>query len=405
MSDPHRVPDHSPESPGDTRGLTRRRFLGASVRTVAAAALFGATGTACGFGAPSAERTNDRAGDERAAGDAAVEARWYERQADGSVLCTLCPHRCRIARGARGPCRVRENRDGTLVTVAYGNPALIQADPVERKPFFHVVPGSRALSVSTSGCPLECAFCEVWDVALVRPEEIHTHDAPPEAVVEQAKAIGARSVSYAFGEPIAFSEYVLDTARIARANGLLNLVHTSGYISDAPLAELLETVDAVNVDLKAFDDAVYTRHVGGSLAPVLDTLRAVRAAGVHLEITNLVIPTVNDDRTSIARMCRFIRTELGADVPLHFARFYPLYKLANLPPTPVSTLDAARRIGREAGLEYVYVARVTGHDGENTYCPHCGRVAIRRLGFMIEEMNVSDGACASCHGPIRGIWA
>ncbi|TVR58106.1 MAG: AmmeMemoRadiSam system radical SAM enzyme [Spirochaetaceae bacterium] len=332
------------------------------------------------------------------------EARWYSRGENGDVRCELCPRDCVIRVSERGACRVRENRGGTLYSLVYGRPAMIQADPVERAPFFHVEPGSRMLAVATAGCPLQCSFCEVWDIALVDPEEIHSYDALPEAVVEQAEDIGASAVSYAFGEPIAFSEYVLDTARIARKRGLLNLLHTSGYFAEQPLGEILEYIDAVNIDLKAFDDKLYRQYVGGNLEPVLRTMRAVRALGIHLEITNLVIPTVNDDPAVVRAMCRWIRDELGADVPVHFARFYPLYKLANLPPTPVTTLDTARTIALEEGLEHVYVARVTGHEGENTFCPACGSTVIKRLGFVIEEMNITDGACAACGRRIRGLW-
>ncbi len=396
-------------------GVSRRDFLGSCARTVGAVTVAGLTGVSWGAGgrlgaAPSAERTGGP--EDTANGSGSVnadrrehEARWYSRRANADVRCELCPRGCVIGVSERGACRVRENRGGTLYSLVYGRPAMIQADPVERAPFFHVQPGSRMLAVATAGCPLACSFCEVWDIALVDPEEIHSYDALPEAVVEQAVSIGAGAVSYAFGEPIAFAEYVLDTARLARKRGLLNLLHTSGYFAEQPLGEILEYIDAVNIDLKAFDGELYRRYVGGDLEPVLRTMRAIRAAGVHLEITNLVIPTVNDAPSDVRTMCRWIRDELGPDVPVHFARFYPLYKLANLPPTPVKSLDTARRIALEEGLEHVYVARVTGHEGENTFCPACGSTVINRLGFVIEEMNITDGACAACGRRIGGLWA
>ena len=330
---------------------------------------------------------------------------WFEPVGDGALRCTLCPHRCRLADGQRGRCRVRENRGGTGTTLTYGNPSLVQLDPVERKPFFHVLPGSRALSVSTAGCPLACRFCEVWDMALVAPEELVAYDLPPEALVRHAQEVGATAVSFAFGEPVAFFEYAVDTAALARAAGLRVLVHTSGYLEEAPLAYLAPLVDAVNVDLKAFDETFYRDSCGGELAPVLRTLRFLHDAGVHLELTHPLIPTLNDDVAQTRAMCRWIVDELGRDTPLHVSRFYPLYQLTNLPPTPVSALDRARSIAFEEGLRHVYVGRVTGHEGENTFCPHCGAIAVARLGFLVEEVAIDDGRCRACGGAIAGRWA
>ena len=242
-------------------------------------------------------------------------------------------------------------------------------------------------------------------MALVAPEEVYAYDLSPEQVVREAQRARARSLSFAFGEPVACYEYVADVAALAHEAGLLNLLHSSGYISPEPLQALAGSLDGVNIDLKGFEPAFYRELCGGELEPVLDSLTSLKAAGVHIEITNLVIPTLNDDLGRIRRMCLWIRTELGAEVPLHFARFYPLYKLANLPPTPVSTLDRARAVALEAGLEYVYVARVTGHEGENTFCPGCGRSVIRRLGFVIEELHLDAGRCGHCGRVIPGRWA
>lgn len=329
---------------------------------------------------------------------------WFSPLADGRVQCTLCPHQCELDRNQRSRCRVRENRDGHGHTLAYGNPVLIQEDPVERKPFFHVVPGSRALSISTAGCNLQCKFCEVWDMALVRPEEVHAYDLPPEAVIAHALAAGVRSVSYGFGEPVVFYEYMSDVARLARKAGLLNLVHTAGYIRPEPLKKLCTVLDAANVDLKSFDPAFYREVVGGELEPVLASLKIIREAGLHLEITQVVIPTLNDDARSIRNMCHWIVSELGPEVPVHFARFYPLYQLSALPRTPVSTLNRARDTALEAGLRHVYVAKVTGHEGENTSCPGCGAVVIHRVGFFIDRMELENGRCNHCGRQLSGIW-
>jgi pyruvate formate lyase activating enzyme len=405
-----------PERPDPTTAGPRRAPLGASPvgaldaapagvsrRDVLAAGLAGACALCLGS-LPHVTQVA-RAQAARAGLVGRAPSPWFEALDDGALRCTLCPLRCRLADGERGRCRVRENRGGTGYTLAYGNPCLVQLDPVERKPFFHVLPGTRALSVSTAGCPLACRFCEVWDMALVAPEEVVAYDLPPETLVRHALAVGATSVSFAFGEPVAFFEYALDTAALARSAGLRVLVHTSGYLEEGPLAALAPLVDAVNVDLKAFDDGFYRELCGAELAPVLRSLRFLHGAGVHVELTNLVIPTLNDDADQVRSMSRWIADELGPDVPLHFSRFYPLYQLANLPPTPVSSLDRARAIAREEGLRYVYVSRVTGHEGEDTFCPHCGATVIARLGFMVEDVALDGGCCRACGGPIAGRWS
>lgn len=334
----------------------------------------------------------------------ARRSEWFTSLGGGRVRCDLCPRACELGRGERGPCRVRENRGGRGYSLVYGNPSLLQIDPVERKPFFHVLPGERALSVSTAGCNIECKFCEVWDMALVAPEEVYAYEVTPDEVVRHARGAGARAVSYAFGEPVIFFEYMEAIARKAREAGLLNLLHTNGYIAEAPLRSLCANLDAANVDLKAFDETFYREVCAGELAPVLRTLRRLREEDVAIEITYPVIPSLNDDMEQIRAMCRWIVEQLGADTPVHFARFYPLYKLANLPPTPVRTLDRARDTARREGLRFVYVARVTGHEGENTFCPGCGKTVIERLGFVIENVHIEKGKCARCGHPVPGRW-
>jgi pyruvate formate lyase activating enzyme len=242
-------------------------------------------------------------------------------------------------------------------------------------------------------------------MAQVAPEEVYAYEVTPEGVIEQAREAHARAVSYAFGEPVVFYEYMEAVAALARRAGLLNLLHSAGYIAPEPLRALCPLLDAANIDFKSFDPAFYRDVCGGELGPVLETLRELKRAGVHLEITHIVIPTLNDDPAQTRALCRWIRTELGPEVPLHVARFYPLYKLANLPPTPVRTLDRAREIAMEEGLEYVYVARVTGHEGENTFCPNCREPIIRRLGFVVEDVRLKQGCCPDCGHRIPGRWA
>ncbi|HSV27131.1 MAG TPA: AmmeMemoRadiSam system radical SAM enzyme [Sedimentisphaerales bacterium] len=332
------------------------------------------------------------------------QARWMTRTGNSRVRCELCPWRCELEPGQRARCRVRTNRNGTGYTLAYGNPALVQEDPVERKPFFHVLPGSRSLSISTAGCNMACKFCEVWDIALVNPEEVHAYDMPPSRIIEHVRAANLRLISYAFGEPVIFYEYMMDVAALAKEQGIINLMHTGGYIQPEPLKELSRVIDAANIDLKGFDPAFYRDFCGAEQAPVLESLKLLKKAGVHIEVTNIVIPTLNDDMKIIRQMCTWIKNELGADVPLHFARFYPLYKLTNLPPTPVSTLDNARDTALDVGLEFVYVARVTGHKGEDTFCPGCGKVVIERVGFVIDHIHLNDGKCNHCGRTVAGRW-
>jgi len=267
------------------------------------------------------------------------------------------------------------------------------------------MPGSRTLSIATAGCNLACKFCETWDIALVAPEEVHAYDMPPETVVAHARATNVRSISYAFSEPVVFYEYMVAVATLAKEAGLLNLIHTAGYIQPEPLKELGGKLDAANVDLKSFDPSFYREVIGGELEPVLGTLKWLRDAGVHIEITNIVIPTLNDDMEKISEMCKWIVSELGTDVPVHFARFYPLYKLSDLPRTPVSTISKARDTALDAGLKFVYVARVTGHEGENTFCPDCGEIVIKRVGFVTDGIHMENGKCKHCGADISGRWA
>ncbi len=382
--------------------LNRRDFLKAAAAGASAVCLTGALGCA-GKRKPEDEKISPAQVAEKGL-VRPVPSQWFSSLDNGRVKCLLCPRECVLVTGERSPCRVRENRAGAGYTLSFGNPALVQEDPIERKPFFHVLPGSRALSVSTAGCNLACHFCEVWDMALVNPEEVYAYDMPPEKVVAHARAAGVSAVSYAFGEPVAFYEYMAATAALAREAGLLNLMHTAGYIRPEPLKELIPVIDAVNVDLKGFDAAFYREVAGGELEPVLASLKLLREAGVHMEITSIIIPTLNDDMKTISRMCRWIATELGTGVPVHFARFYPLYKLSALPRTPVATLEEARQTALAAGLQFVYIAKVTGHEAENTFCPGCREAVIKRVGFVVGELNLENGKCKYCGTVIPGRW-
>jgi len=323
----------------------------------------------------------------------------------GEIQCALCPRHCRVPEGKRGFCRVRENRGGKYYSLVYGNPCAVHLDPIEKKPFFHVLPGTASFSLATSGCNFQCKFCQNWEISQASPEDLYNYDLPPELAVKKAKEMKARSVAYTYVEPVIFYEYMMDTGRLVKKEGLLNVCHSNGFIDPAPLRDLCQLLSAANIDLKGFTDSFYRKLCSGSLAPVLETLRTLKKEKIHLEITNLIIPTENDQTEAVNKMCLWVKKELGADTPIHFSRFYPLYKLQSLPPTPVSTLEKARSIALSAGLEYVYIGNVPGHEGENTFCPNCHKKIIQRIGFMVGEMHLNKGKCGYCGKPIPGIWA
>jgi pyruvate formate lyase activating enzyme len=323
----------------------------------------------------------------------------------GEVQCELCPHRCRVPRGKRGSCRVRENREGKYYSLVYGNPCAIHLDPIEKKPFFHVLPATTSFSLGTAGCNFQCKFCQNWEISQAFPEDLYNYDVPPEMVVKKAKEVGAHSIAYTYVEPTIFFEYMLDIGNLAKKAGLLNVTHSNGFINPGPLRNLCKVLDAANIDLKGFTETFYQELCSGELTPVLETLKILKQEKVHLEITNLIIPTKNDEMSVVREMCLWVKRELGADTPIHFSRFYPLYKLKSLPPTPVSALEKARSMALSTGLEYVYIGNVPGHESENTFCPRCKKMVIQRTGYMIGEVRLKGGKCGYCGKPIPGIWA
>jgi pyruvate formate lyase activating enzyme len=320
------------------------------------------------------------------------------------VRCNLCPHRCILAEGERGLCRVRENRDGSLYTFAYANPCALQLDPIEKKPFFHFLPGALAFSLATGGCNLRCKYCQNHDISQHAPEELDSYDAPPEAIVRASRQQGAQVVAYTYSEPMMFYEYMLDTAQLAQRAGLRNTVISAGYVSPDPLRELCRIVDAIKIDLKGNNDAFYRDVCGGTLEPVLNTIGVIHEMGVHLEIVNLVVPSLNDDMGELQSLVQWIMDTVGPDVPLHFSRFHPDYQLSHLPPTPIETLEEARQAALDVGLHYVYLGNVPGHEGNHTYCPSCSRMIVQRSGMATIAVHIVDGRCAFCDTPIAGVW-
>lgn len=331
------------------------------------------------------------------------EAMYWDELAGGAVQCQLCPRKCVLRPGERGFCRVRKNIDGKLYSLVYGKPVAIHLDPIEKKPLFHFLPGSLAYSLATVGCNLGCLYCQNWEISQASPEEVKFINKTPEELVEEALSTGAQSIAYTYTEPTIFYEYMLETAKLARERGLKNVVVTAGYINPEPLKELLKYIDAIKVDLKAFNDNFYRRIVGGRLGPVLETLKTIKEEGVWLEIVYLVIPRENDNEAEIREMSQWILKNLGENTPLHFTRFYPTYKLKNLPPTPEATVKKARQIALEEGLKYVYTGNLGDPVTESTYCPNSNEIAIERKGFFVTKNNLNKGICPNGE-QIPGIW-
>jgi len=334
-----------------------------------------------------------------------VEARYYKKLPDREIECQLCPRFCKLGDKERGYCGVRENMGGTYYTLVYGKACAVHVDPIEKKPLFHFLPKTTALSIATAGCNVNCKFCQNWEISQVRPEQITHIDLPPESVVKTAQKNNCPSIAYTYSEPVIFFEYMYDTSLEARKKGIKNVVITGAYVNPEPFKDLLEVVDGVKIDLKAFTQDFYTKYVRGKLQPVLDAAVTASKSQVWLEIVYLVIPTLNDTPSEIRQMCRWIKNEIGPDVPLHFSRFYPNYLMKNLPPTPISTLEILRNTALEEGLNYVYIGNIPAHEAENTYCPHCGKIIVNRTGYLIGKINIENGRCVFCGQEIPGFWS
>jgi pyruvate formate lyase activating enzyme len=332
------------------------------------------------------------------------EARYYS-QLDGSrVQCQVCFRRCIVPEGGRGFCRNKVNIDGRYFTLVYGRPSALQIDPIEKEPHFHMLPGGTIFCTGTASCNNRCKFCHNWHLSQRSFEEIQHVDLHPIQTVELALEMGCDAVSFTYNEPTVFYEHMFDVAMLARRAGLGTLFHTNGGINEEPLAMLLEHMDAVTVDLKAFTPEFYRQVSSSELEPVQRTLQQIHESDAHLEIVNLVVPTLNDDMEDVRRMCRWIGETLSDEVPLHFTRFHPAYKLTSLPPTPLETLESAAQIADEAGLQYVYIGNYPGHERNSTFCPQCGEIIIGRVHFAVESLDVEQGRCRFCGHEIPGIW-
>ncbi len=332
------------------------------------------------------------------------EVMYYKKLEGLKIECGICPKKCRISDLERGYCGNKENRGGTYYSLVHSRPCAIHVDPVEKKPLFHYLPSTMAFSIATAGCNFECRFCQNWRIAQYRPEQIQSSFTPPEKIIRMSIEKNAPTIAYTYSEPVVFYGYMFDCAKMGRLKGVGSIMISNGFINEKPLAELCKYLTAVKIDLKGFTDKFYKDQCSGELEPVLNTLRVLKRTGIWFEIVVLIIPTLNDSPAEIKNMCRWIAENLGKDVPLHFSRFHPMYKIRNLPPTPLKTLETCLAIAANAGLHYVYLGNIPGHPAESTYCPGCSRVVIRRIGYSIVENKIREGKCSECGHPIPGVW-
>jgi pyruvate formate lyase activating enzyme len=333
------------------------------------------------------------------------EALLYEKLTDQGVRCHLCAHQCRINPAKRGICGVRENREGVLYALTYGQLIAENVDPIEKKPLFHVYPASRSFSIATAGCNFSCEFCQNHDISQLPREGLEIPGKPtvPAAIVERAIRTGSRTISYTYTEPTIYFEYAYDTARLARERGLKNVFVTNGFMTDKALETVSPYLQAANVDLKSFRDDFYRKRCGARLEPVLESLRKMKDLGIWVEVTTLLIPGLNDGEEELHDIAAFLFS-LGPETPWHISRFHPRYKMSRHTVTPPEAIRRAAEIGRACGLKYVYSGNIPGDEGENTFCFHCGQLLIGRYGFHIEQMHLHGSACSRCGTPLEGIF-
>ena len=332
------------------------------------------------------------------------ESPYYLQTAKG-VKCQICPNNCILKEDQEGPCRTHVVKENKLYSIAFGNPCSVHVDPIEKKPLFHYLPATRSYSIATAGCTFACLNCQNWEISQQSPKFTTNVDMMPAKVVEEALKANCKSIAYTYSEPIAFYEYTFETAKLARAKGIKNLLISNGYVNEKPLRDLCKYIDAANINLKSFSEEIYQKLNGGSLQPILNTLQIMKEEGVWLEITNLIVPNWTDMPEMIKEMCDWLAKNDFHDTPLHFSRFFPLYKLTSLPYTPLAILDKARAIAMNSGIKYVYIGNVPATLAENTYCPGCKKVIIERKGFTILTNNIQNSNCKFCGTKIAGVWS
>ncbi len=332
-------------------------------------------------------------------------AKYYKKLDGGIVECHLCPRKCKVSDLERGYCGVRENVAGEYYTLVYSRVCSANIDPIEKKPFFHFLPGTTAFSIATAGCNMNCKFCQNWNISQFRPEDVNSSELSPAGCAGVAFDNKCPTIAYTYSEPTIFYEYMSDCAIEGKKLDVRSVVVTAGYIEKEPLRELIPLVDAIKIDLKAFTDSYYKDICSGELQPVLDTLVTIKKSGTWLEIVYLMLPGLNDGKEEISNLCDWLLANLGPDVPIHFTRFHPSYLLQNLPMTPLESLERAHSLAKTKGLHYPYIGNVYGNDAENTYCHNCGKLVIGRRGFQITTNKLDKGKCPYCQQIIPGVWA
>ncbi|MFC2170903.1 AmmeMemoRadiSam system radical SAM enzyme [Calditrichota bacterium] len=327
------------------------------------------------------------------------------KHAETIIQCCLCAQVCLIKEGKRGICRTRMNVNGELRSLVYGRPVSIHVDPIEKKPLFHFLPGSNAFSLATAGCPLHCKFCQNWELSQMNPEDYDSPYYEPSSIVEAAESRNAPVIAFTYNEPTVFTEYLLDIARLGKNEGVRSVLISCGFMREEPLKEMCDSLDAIKIDLKGFSEDFYEKVCSAELKPILRSIKQIADSGTHLEIVNLVVPSLNDSDKMLRELAKWIVGEVGPDVPVHYTRFHPDYQLLNLSPTPVATLERARQIALDEGIHYPFVGNVPGHRGNSTYCSKCGKAVIERTGFFVTGMHMRDGKCEFCEEPIAGVWS
>jgi pyruvate formate lyase activating enzyme len=328
----------------------------------------------------------------------------FQEETARGIMCRICPNECVLKEGELSKCNNRKVHDSKLYTLAFGNPCSANVDPVEKKPLYHFLPGSRAYSIATAGCNLVCLNCQNWTISQTSPDKTRNYDLMPEKVIVEYIKNSCASIAYTYSEPVTFYEYVFETATLARKAGIKNIIKSNGYINPEPLKKLCTVIDGANIDLKAFTESTYLKLTGGKLQPVLDSLKIYRDMGIWLEITNLVVPAWSDNLDEIRNMCRWLNDNGFKNSPVHFSRFYPMHKLEQLPPTPVEILNSAYTIAKEEGLNYVYTGNSPGNEKSDTKCPSCNAVLVSRQGFRIASNSLNSGKCNKCGCKIEGVW-
>ncbi|MFO8053335.1 MAG: AmmeMemoRadiSam system radical SAM enzyme [Candidatus Omnitrophota bacterium] len=332
------------------------------------------------------------------------EALFWKKLENNKVQCRLCPKKCILSPGERGFCRARKNIEGKLYSLTYGKPVALHVDPIEKKPLYHVYPATKSFSLATAGCNLRCKFCQNWEISQLDPNKVDVRYFSPKEIVNSAQENNCPTIAFTYTEPTIFYEYMIDIAKEAAKEDIESVMHSAGQIKEKPLRKLAKHLTAANIDLKAFNQDFYRSYTQGDLETVLNSLKILKQEGVWVEITNLLIPGANDGEKDLRKLCRWVVKNLGPNTPIHFSRFYPMYKLTNLSPTPLSSLMRAERIAKEEGLHFIYIGNVPKQVGENSYCPNCKKLLIKRTGYHILENKIEKGRCPYCQEKIPGIW-